>query len=244
MALKNHIPNSITLLNLTSGIVSIYFGVKGTPADLALAGIFIFVGAVFDFFDGFSARLLHAKSEIGLQLDSLSDMVTFGVAPGFIMYQMILISHGNPAAKGIDFIPFLAVMIPWMSALRLAKFNIDETQTTSFKGLPTPALAILIASLPLIRQALYTLQNIWYMVITNTYFLLTIAVFGSLLLVSTFPMFSLKFKSYGWKENLIKYIFLATALVLLLFLQISAIPFIILLYLFLSLIVFLTDIQG
>ncbi len=244
MALKNHIPNSITLLNLTSGIVSIYFGVKGTPADLALAGIFIFVGAVFDFFDGFSARLLHAKSEIGLQLDSLSDMVTFGVAPGFIMYQMILISHGNPAAKGIDFIPFLAVMIPWMSALRLAKFNIDETQTTSFKGLPTPALAILIASLPLIRQALYTSQNIWYMVITNTYFLLTIAVFGSLLLVSTFPMFSLKFKSYGWKENLIKYIFLATALVLLLFLQISAIPFIILLYLFLSLIVFLTDIQG
>ncbi len=244
MAFKNHIPNSITLLNLTSGIISIYFGVKGTPADLAIAGIFIFVGAGFDFFDGFAARLLNAKSAIGLQLDSLSDMVTFGIAPGFIMYQLVLISHGNPAVKGIDFLPFLAIMIPWMSALRLAKFNIDETQTTSFKGLPTPALAILVASFPLIRQELYALQDFWYMVFTNTYFLLLVAVFGSLLLVSTFPMFSLKFKSFEWKENIIKYIFLAVALVLLIWFQVVAVPFIFLLYLFLSLIVYLTDIQG
>ncbi len=244
MAFKNHIPNSITLLNLTSGIISIYFGVKGTPADLAIAGIFIFVGAVFDFFDGFAARLLHAKSNIGLQLDSLSDMVTFGVAPGFIMYQMILISHGNPVTKGIDFLPLLAIMVPWMAALRLAKFNIDETQTTSFKGLPTPALAILIASLPLIRQELYASQNFWYMVFTNSYFLLTVAFFGSLLLVSTFPMFSLKFRSFGWRENIIKYVFISIALVLLIWLLAFAIPFIILLYLFLSLIVYLTDIQG
>ncbi len=244
MAFKNHIPNSITLLNLTSGIISVYFGVKGTPADLALAGIFVFVGAVFDFFDGFSARLLHVKSDIGLQLDSLSDMVTFGVAPGFILYQLILMSHGNPTAKSVDFLPFVAIMVPWMSALRLAKFNIDKTQVTSFKGLPTPALAILIASLPLIRQVLYASQNIWYMVVTNTYFLLTVAIAGSLLLVSTFPMFSLKFKSYGWQENLIKYVFLAVALVLVALLQVVAVPFIILLYLFLSLIVYLTDIQG
>ncbi len=244
MTFKNHIPNSITLLNLTSGLISVYFGVKGTPADLAIAGIFIFVGAFFDFFDGFSARLLHAKSNIGLQLDSLSDMVTFGVAPGFILYQMILISHGNPAAKGIDILPFLALMVPWMSALRLAKFNIDETQTTSFKGLPTPALALLIASLPLIRQNLYASQDFWYMVFTNTYFLLATGFFGSLLLVSHFPMFSLKFSSYGWKENSIKYVFLGMSLVLLVSLQILAIPFIILFYLFLSLIIFLTDIQG
>jgi len=244
MAFKNHIPNSITLLNLTSGIISIYFGVKGTPADLAIAGIFIFVGAVFDFFDGFSARLLHAKSTIGLQLDSLSDMATFGVAPGFILYQMILISHGNPAASGTDFLPLLAIMVPWMSALRLAKFNIDETQITSFTGLPTPALAILVASLPIIRQELYASQDFWYMVFTNSYFLLTIAVFGSLLLVSTFPMFSLKFNAFGWSENIIKYIFLTMAVVLLIWLQAFAIPFIILFYLFLSLIVYLTDIQG
>lgn len=244
MAFKNHIPNSITLLNLTSGIISIYFGVKGTPADLAIAGIFIFVGAVFDFFDGFAARLLHARSNIGLQLDSLSDMVTFGVAPGFILYQLILISHGNPATKGFDFLPLLAIMVPWMSALRLAKFNIDETQTTSFKGLPTPALAILIASLPLIRQELYVSQDFWYMVFTNTYFLLTVAFFGSLLLVSSFPMFSLKFKSFDWRENIIKYVFITIALVLLIWLQAFAVPFIVLLYLFLSLIVYLTDIQG
>ncbi len=244
MAFKNHIPNSITLLNLTSGIISIYFGVKGTPADLVIAGIFIFVGAGFDFFDGFAARLLNAKSAIGLQLDSLSDMVTFGVAPGFIMYQLVLISHGNPAVKGADFLPFLAIMVPWMSALRLAKFNIDETQTTSFKGLPTPALAILIASFPIIRQELYASQDFWYMVFTNSYFLLTVAFFGSLLLVSSFPMFSLKFKSFGWRENIIKYVFISMALVLLIWLQAFAIPFIILLYLFLSLIVYLTDIQG
>jgi len=244
MALKNHIPNSITLLNLTSGIVSVYFGVKGTPSDLVFAGIFIFVGAFFDFFDGFSARLLHAKSGIGLQLDSLSDMLTFGVAPGFILYQMILISHGNPAAKGVDFLPFLAILVPWMSALRLAKFNIDESQTSSFKGLPTPALAILVASLPIIRQQLYASQDFWYMVITNTYFLLTVTIFGSLLLVSSFPMFSLKFRSLSWQENMMKYIFLTVSVILLLWLQVMAIPFIILFYLFQSLIMYLTDIQG
>ncbi len=243
MAIKKHIPNTITLLNLTSGIVSVYFGVKGTPHDLVLAGIFIFTGAFFDFFDGFAARLLHTKSDIGLQLDSLADMVTFGVAPGFIIYRMMGLSHGNPVAEGIDFLPFLALMVPWMSALRLAKFNIDETQTTSFKGLPTPALAILIASLPLIRQHLYASQDFWYMVFTNSYLLLTIAVFGSLLLVSTFPMFSLKFKTYGWKENIIKYSFLAVSFLLLIAFQVVAIPFIILLYLFMSLIVYLTDIQ-
>jgi CDP-diacylglycerol--serine O-phosphatidyltransferase len=244
MTLKNHIPNSITLLNLTSGIVSVYFGVKGSPADLAWAGVFIFVGAFFDFFDGFSARLLHAKSDIGLQLDSLSDMVTFGVAPGFILYRMLMMSHGNPVAEKIDFLPFLAILVPWMSALRLAKFNIDETQTTSFKGLPTPALALLIASLPLIRQTLYSSQNFWYMLFTNSYFLSSVAIFGSLLLVSSFPMFSFKFKTYGWKENSIKYSFLILSVLLLFIIQVVAIPFIILLYLFLSLLMYLTDIQG
>ncbi len=244
MAFKNHIPNSITLLNLTSGITSVYFGVKGTPADLALAGLFIFIGAVFDFFDGFSARLLHAKSDIGLQLDSLSDMVTFGVAPGFILYQMIRISYGNPVVNGFDFLPLVAIMVPWMSALRLAKFNIDETQVTSFKGLPTPALAIFVASLPIIRQQLYASQNFWYLSVTNTYFLFGVAVLGSLLLVSSFPMFSLKFKSYGWQGNNIKYIFLAVAIVLVAVWQIVAVPLIILFYLLLSWIAYLRKSKG
>ncbi len=245
MGLKKHIPNTITLLNLTSGTISIYFGVKGSPTDLAWAGLFIFFAAIFDFFDGFSARLLHAKSEIGLQLDSLSDMVSFGLAPGFILYQMIGMSHGNPLEDivSVNILPFIAIMVPWMSALRLAKFNVDDSQTYSFKGLPTPALAIFIASLPIIRQELYSDRGLWYMVITNTYFLLAVAIFGSLLLVSSFPMFSLKFRNYGFSENLIKYIFLAVSLLLLIFLHISAIPFIIIFYLFLSLIIYLTDIQ-
>jgi len=245
MALKNHIPNSITLLSLSSGIVSVYFGVKGSPDDLALAGIFIFIAAIFDFFDGFSARLLNAKSAIGKELDSLSDLVSFGVAPGFILYQMINMSHGKPMddLDKLDIFPFFAIMVPWMSALRLAKFNLDESQAYSFKGLPTPALAILVASLPLIRQELYHDRNLFYMLITNTYFLVGVAVLGSLLLVSSFPMFSLKFRTFGFGKNVIKYLFLAASLLLLIFLQMSAIPFIFLLYLFLSLIIYLIDIQ-
>lgn len=246
MGLKKHIPNTITLLNLTSGAVSIYFGVKGSPEDLAIAGVFIFIAAVFDFFDGFSARLLDVKSEVGLQLDSLSDMVSFGLAPGFILYQMIAMSHGNPLSDvlAINILPFFALMVPWMSAIRLAKFNLDASQTYSFKGLPTPALAILVASLPLIRQELYTDRGLFYMLITNTYFLLGVAIFGALLLVSSFPMFSLKFKHLGLGENLFKYIFIVISVILILFLQIVAVPFILLLYLFLSLVLYLTDMQA
>jgi len=245
MAIKNHIPNTITLLNLTSGIVSIYFGVKGDPYSLAVAGVFIFIAAVFDFFDGFAARLLHAKSPIGAQLDSLSDIVSFGVAPGFILYQMILLSHGNPVPDkdGTDFLAFFALLVPLMGALRLAKFNIDNSQETSFRGLPIPAIGILIASLPLIRYELYSNRQLFYMFITNNYFLLAVAIFGSLLMVSKFPMFALKFSGFGWKENMIKYIFLIVSVILLVFLNVIAVPLIIALYLFLSLVVYLTDIQ-
>ncbi|MBN2639847.1 MAG: CDP-alcohol phosphatidyltransferase family protein [Bacteroidales bacterium] len=245
MALKNHIPNTITLLSMTSGIIAVYFGVKGSPVQLTYAGMFIFLAAVFDFFDGFTARLLHASSEIGVQLDSLSDMISFGLAPGFILFQMLNLSHGKPAENldNVNIIPFLALMVPLMSGLRLAKFNIDEEQHFSFKGLPTPPLALLIASLPLIRQKLYSDQDLFYMVITNTYFLLAIAVFGSLLLVSRFPMFSLKFQGFGFSQNAIKYVFMIVSVVLLLWLQVIAVPFIFVLYLFVSLVIYLTDIQ-
>lgn len=245
MAFKNHIPNTITLLSMTSGIVAVYFAVKGSPEQLTYAGIFIFLAAVFDFFDGFAARLLHASSEIGIQLDSLSDLISFGLAPGFILFQMLILSHGKPSdtLDGVNVIPFLALLVPLLSGLRLAKFNIDEEQQYSFKGLPTPALALLIASLPLIRQDLYAEQGLFYMVITNTYFLLAIAVFGSLLLVSRFPMFSLKFHGFGFAQNSIKYVFMGISLVLLIFLQVVAVPLIFVLYLFVSLVVYLTDIQ-
>ena len=241
--MKNHIPNIITLFNLICGILSIYSFMNG---DIEMASWFIFIGAGFDFFDGFAARILNAKSEIGAQLDSLCDVVTFGVAPGFLMYYMINISHGNPGNSTDNFsvLPFLAFLIPVFGALRLAMFNTDTEQTVSFKGLPIPAMALLVASLPLIRMELFEGRDFFYMIMTNTYLLLSITIFGSLLMVSRFPMFSLKFEGFGFKQNLIKYVFLVISAVLLFTLEIIAIPFIILLYLFISLIVYLVDIQS
>lgn len=241
--MTKHIPNIITLFNLLSGVLSIYCVMNN---NIELAGWFIFFAAGFDFFDGLAARLLNAKSEIGAQLDSLADVISFGVAPGFIMFHMLNISHGQPGNTGENFslLPFLAFIIPAFGALRLAKFNTDTEQSTSFLGLPIPAMGILVASLPLIREYLYADRELFYMIITNNYFLLTVAVGGSLLMVSRFPMFALKFNGIGFKANMTKYIFLGISLILIITLQIIAVPFIILLYLFISLIVYLIDIQG
>ncbi|RLD91734.1 MAG: hypothetical protein DRJ09_00090 [Bacteroidetes bacterium] len=128
MSLKSHIPNTITLMNLTMGISSIYFSFQGTQENLAIAGYLIFAAALFDFFDGFTARLMNAKSEIGLQLDSLADMVSFGVAPGFIIFQMIILSHGKPMdiISGFNLFTLWAILIPWGAALRLAKLILTK----------------------------------------------------------------------------------------------------------------------
>ena len=180
--MKNHIPNIITLFNLLSGILSIYSVMNG---NIELAAYLIFAAAGFDFFDGLAAKLLNAKSEMGAELDSLADVVSFGVAPGFIMFYMLSVSHGQPGhtAESFSIIPFLAFIIPAFGALRLAKFNVDTEQTISFKGLPIPAMGILVASLPLIRAYLFDDKQFFYMIITNTYFLLTIAFVGSILMV-------------------------------------------------------------
>ncbi len=241
--MKNHIPNIITLLNLLSGVLSIYAIMNGN-ADLA--AYMIFIAAGFDFLDGFAARLLNAKTEIGAQLDSLADVVSFGVAPGFILFHMLNISHGQPGntSENFNLLPFLAFVVPAFGALRLAIFNVDNEQAYTFKGLPIPAMAILVASLPLIRTFLYDDRGLFYMIITNTYFLLTVAIGGSLLMVSRFPMFALKFNGFGFKKNMTKYIFLGISLILLLLLQVVAIPFILLLYMFMSLIIYLVDIQN
>lgn len=246
MKLLKGVPNFITLLNLSMGLIAIYLALTGNEKELAIAGYFIFIAAVFDFFDGFAARMLNAKSDIGLQLDSLADMVSFGAAPGFILYKMILLSHGNPHddISGFDLYNLVAILVPWGAALRLAKFNIDETQQTGFRGLPTPALAFLIASLPVIRETLYSDRGMLYMFFTNAYFLGMVAVLGFFLMTSSFPMFALKFKNFGWKDNEIKYVFLIISVVLLIWLQVVAIPFIITLYLFLSLVVYLINIQN
>ncbi len=240
MKIQRHIPNFITLLNLLSGCLSIYFAGKG---ELHLASWMIFLAAGFDFLDGFSARLLKAYSKIGGELDSLADVVSFGVAPAFILLGLVIQSHGRPEfmVGDTDILPFMVFVLPLFTALRLAKFNLDERQTSSFLGLPSPASGLLIASLPLIKTQLYEGQSLFYMVVTNAYFYLGMVWVLSLLMVSEMPLFALKFKSYRVKSNEIRYILLIISIILLATLQFVAIPFIVLTYLFLSLVVFLTD---
>ena len=233
MKAKKHIPNFITLLNLFAGLLSIYYGMID---ELQFAGMMIFVAAVFDFFDGFMARLLNAKSEIGVQLDSLADMVSFGVAPAFILFHTIEYSIDLTGISTWEYLPFTAFIIPLFSALRLAKFNIDEEQQTSFIGMPTPAVAILLASFPIIiLTCLVEDKGLYYDILTNPYFLAGIAVVSSLLMVSKLPMFALKFTSVSWAENQTRYIFIILSVFLIFLLKLAAIPLIILLYLLVSL---------
>lgn len=243
MKITGIIPNTITLLNMLAGILSIYIGMTG---DLVLAAYLIFIAAILDFMDGFSARMLNAYSDLGKQLDSLADLVSFGLAPGFILFNMINISHGQPGntSSSMTIIPFIAFMVPLFSALRLAKFNIDENQQTSFLGMPTPAVAILIASFPLIKSELFHDRGLYYMIITNTYFLLAMAIIMSLLMVIPLPMFAFKFKNYGWANNKVKYVFLIISLIGIIIFKSIAIPVIIALYFLLSLVFYLADIQD
>lgn len=230
-------------MNLFTGSLSIYFYSIG---EISLAAYLIFIAALFDFSDGFAARALKAYSPLGAQLDSLADIVSFGLAPSFILLHLIVESHGRQQFMvfGFDVLPFVALLLPLFAALRLAKFNIDDRQTSSFIGLPTPAAGLMVASLPLIKQQLYESQSLFYMLVTNTYFYIGIVLMLCFLMVSELPLFGLKFKSMSIKGNEIRYLFLIASLVLLVFLQFTAIPFIILLYLFLSLVVFLVDIQS
>ena len=229
--IKRNIPNLITLGNLTCGLLSI---VLAFEEKLAVAGTFIFYGAILDFFDGFSARLLKVNSELGKQLDSMADMVTFGVAPGIIIFRSIL-SQPSLGVAG-DYYEYLIIaligfLIPIFSAIRLAKFNIDSRQTTFFIGLPTPAAAIFIASLPIIGAN----YGIWL----STELLIGTTVILSLLLVAEIPLFSLKIsKGENIKSqlNIIRILFLISSVILLFVLQFASIPFIVILYIFLSII--------
>jgi CDP-diacylglycerol--serine O-phosphatidyltransferase len=230
--LKKHIPNALTCGNLFCGCAGI---VAALQSDLILAAYLIGVAGVLDFFDGFVARWLKVYSAIGKELDSLADCVTFGVLPGMIVFQLIRKAL-DPTASGlitIDYVlvPYVAFLISVFSALRLAKFNIDTRQTTSFIGVPTPANAILIASLPLIRWQYQPSDEI----ILNVYFLIALTLVMSYLLVAEIPLFALKFTNYRFAHNRNKYIFLILSLILIFTLQFIAIPFIILLYILLSL---------
>ena len=220
MKIYKHLPNFITLLNLSMGLMAIYLVLEGGEKGLAISGYFIFMAAVFDFFDGFSARLLNAKSEIGLQLDSLADMVSFGAAPGFILFKLIMLNNGDTNNSVLaDTLVASAILIPWGAALRLAKFNIDETQQTGFKGMPTPAFAFFVASLPIIRSEFAESGGMVFDIINNVYFLSLTAVAGFFLMTGSFPMFALKFKGFGWKGNEVKYIFILLSLILIIILK-------------------------
>jgi len=218
--LKKHIPNTITCLNLISGCIATYFAFQ---SDYTIALLFIIIGAVFDFFDGLTARLLHVSSPIGKELDSLADCITFGFAPSAVLFDFLSSFHIHNI-----FIPFLAFIMVAFSALRLAKFNLDERQALGFIGLPTPANA-------LFWSALIAGSGDDMAAVPLFYWLLLLGMFISCyLLVSEIPMFALKFKTWGWKGNDIKYIFLVTCIPILLLLAISGISVIIAWYVILS----------
>ncbi len=242
MDIKRHIPNFITLLNLLSGSIAVIFAVKG---NLILAAIFVAAGIFFDFFDGLAARLLDVKSEIGLQLDSLADAVTSGVVPGIVMYQ--LLTKALPASGGLGYDwdssvfdiqmkPFalFGLLIILASAYRLAKFNVDDRQTDSFIGLPTPANALLILSLPLILT--YQSGPFVSSLLLNEWFLVGLTLLSCFLLNAELPLFALKFSDWGFRENKMRYFFIISCLVLIIFLKFIAIPVILLLYVLLSVI--------
>ena len=218
--MKKHIPNTITCLNLISGCIATYYAFLG---DFQMSLLFIIIGAVFDFFDGMSARLLGVSSPIGKELDSLADDITFGFAPSAIVFGYLCTFHIH-----LPLIPFLAFVMAAFSALRLAKFNLDERQALGFIGLPTPANALFWGSLIVgLQQHNITFEGLEWIILVGTFI-------SSYLLIAEIPMFALKFKHWGWKGNEIKYIFVLSCIPLLLFLGISGFAAIIAWYVVLS----------
>jgi CDP-diacylglycerol--serine O-phosphatidyltransferase len=245
MSLKQHIPNAVTLLNLLSGCIALIFAVYGS---FIAAAIFVFLGIFFDFFDGLLARKLNVQSPLGIQLDSLADLVTSGVVPGVIMFKLISLTVDAPDYSAyneswnsifhwqgfkMSVLPLIGLFIPLASAYRLAKFNLDEDQQSYFKGLPVPANTLLILSLPLILE--YQNSDIMNSIIINKWFLISVTLLSCYLLNSKIKLFALKFKVWSFKANTTRYIFLMISLVLLIIFQFTAIPLVIAVYIILSL---------
>ena len=245
-SMKRHIPNLITLMNLFCGSVAVVFAVLN---QLELAAFFVFLGIIFDFFDGLAARVLNVKSDFGIQLDSLADMVTSGLVPGIVMFQLLGMSMSG--GWNVDLssqvandtfwvglkvapLPFLGFLITLASAYRLAKFNIDENQVSTFIGLPTPANALLILSLPLIL--LYHSNDLLNGIILNQWFLIGVTLLSAYLLNSKIELFALKFDNWNFKDNSQRYIFIIVSLVLLMTMKFLAVPAIITFYILSSLV--------
>ncbi|MEN7548993.1 CDP-diacylglycerol--serine O-phosphatidyltransferase [Rapidithrix thailandica] len=222
--MKKHIPNLFTCGNLTCGCIGIDLCFQG---NLTMAAYMMLFAGIFDFFDGFVARLLKVSSPMGKELDSLADMVTFGVLPGFIMMKFL---YNGPMDNPLAYAAYVALLIPVFSALRLAKFNIDTRQSEQFIGVPTPANAFLIGFIPLMAaefpQYAHLLQQEWL--------LISIIVVMSLLLVAELPMLSLKFKSFAFASNMWRYLLILGAVGLVALLGFAAIPLVIFYYIILS----------
>ena len=280
MNIKKHIPNAITCCNLLCGCLAL---VQAFEGNLVYSAYLVGLGAIFDFFDGFAARMLNVSSPIGKDLDSLTDMVTFGVVPGVIMYKIALFGqqpYVEEATIGLQIenvfwskaAPLFCFVVTIFSAIRLAKFNNDTRQSDSFIGVPTPAIAIFICSLVLMfgvelprdlglgtfyaflnnyPEGLDKIKPIYDLdllttyetfkltiaeVFVNTFFNVLICVVFSFLLISELPLFALKFKHFKWKDNEIRFVFLALSLVMLISLQFVGIPLIIILYIVMSVI--------
>jgi len=252
MTLKKHIPNILTLANLFCGMLAIEIGFS---EHYFLAAFLLLLGAFFDFFDGFAARLLNVQGELGKQLDSFADMVTFGVAPGVVMYSFLSSFIESAYA------PYISFVIPLLSAVRLAKFNIDAKQTDKFIGLPTPANALFFVFIPLIfsMESLGWNHTTFVTGIKSDYFsnlfatasfsvletfkylIIVLIMLFSYFLIAPIEMIALKFKSFGWNGNEIRFVFLGLCLVVIITsLLISSVfvsvPIIILLYIILSII--------
>ena len=236
MSIKKHIPNTITLLNLLAGLLALIHAFEGNyPEAFSL----VCLGIFFDFWDGFFARIWKVQSPIGLQLDSLADMVTSGVVPGLVMYKILGGIQENqsqynltPETSYMGVVPYLGFLITLASCYRLAKFNVDTRQTDSFIGLPTPANALLIMSIPMIH--LNSEFEGLVDALSNPYVLVGITVLSSYLLNAEIPLFSLKVKSFSWEKYKMQVVFLILSVILIALLEFIAIPIIILLYVILS----------
>lgn len=221
--MKKHIPNAITCANLFSGCVGVVFAFNG---DLFSAAHFVILSGIFDFFDGMVARLLNVKSNIGKELDSLADMVSFGFLPGVVLFQLLKQSDLNH-----PYVPYLGFFVTVFSALRLAKFNIDERQTVDFIGLNTPMNTIFIVSLPFIAVDYPAL-------VSSGVLLIAIIAITSFLLVSEIKIFSLKFSGLNWQKDKVKFIFLILSAILIVLFKFAAVPLILVLYILSSVIHF------
>lgn len=248
--MKKHIPNILTVGNLFCGCVAL---IRVFEGDLVTAACFVGISLILDFFDGFTARMLKVCSPIGKDLDSLADMVTFGVVPAMVMYKLIIMALIKPMMDTVpvtsgwtthpvltaelshSYLPYLALVIAILSCVRLAKFNNDTRQSDSFIGLNTPSNAMIICSFPLILKfhpdllfATNLISNVWFLCIAS--------IVLSVLLVSEIPFFALKFKNFGWADNKIRFIFLGLAVIALLSFKFVGIPLVIILYILLSIV--------